>query len=79
MFSTYDDILLVAYLVLKNDSFIDCKGVVMFGVDGGVHGIDDTSSLMLLPFDGCRLFIELAPNLSGNREKSEKCEYPPND
>ena len=51
----------------------------MFGVEGGVHGMDKTSSLILLPFDGCLLFIGLPTNLSGKREKSEKCEYPPTD
>ena len=67
------------YLVLKNASFTDCNGVVIFGVEGGVHGIDLSSSLKVLLFEACLLFIWPGPNLSGNKEKSEKCEYPPYD
>ena len=44
-----------------------------------MHGIDLSSSLRLLPFEGCLLFTWLGPYLSGNKEKSEKWEYPPYD
>jgi len=53
--------------------------VLILGVDGGVQGIDFSSSLRLLPVDGCLLLIGPLTNLSGKREKSAKWEYPPTD
>ena len=72
-------IIALYYLVLKNASFTDCSGVLILGVDGGVQGIDFSSSLRLLPVDGCLLLIGPLTNLSGKREKSAKWEYPPTD